>query len=206
MRSCRAVRIATSPTNATVALLAALLLVAGCGEDDPASDGVPERPISAPEVVQPDSDSPTGVAPATEGDGFDLSFRKRADELCLATQRALSRAELEEFGKPSKDTPPPTRAERQRFVEEVVAPTWRGVAESLLRLEAPEAREAEIQAWISSLIDGVRSLGEPAAIIRDPGLEESALDDAEKAASDAGLRRCAEESVSVRDYAAVYEP
>lgn len=183
-----------------LAALATALLWAGCGSDEEAADQAAGEAQSLTTEGAP-ADLPSGSEQLGR-----IGFRMQADELCLATQRALSRAELEEFGKPGPDTPPPTRAERQRFVEEVVAPTWRGVAESLLRVPEPEAKTDDFDTWIDAIVAGVRELGEPAAILRDPSIEESALDDAEKAAADLGLRRCSEDSVSVRDYASVYEP
>ncbi len=157
-----------------LALAAALacLLFAACGTDEEAEP----QPFSADSL--PKEDRATRI------------FRRRFQQVCAAADRALAQAELEEFGAPGPDNPPPTRAELQRFYEEVVVPTRRGELETLVRIEPPSDLDEAVAAYLAELDAATTALAADLALIRDPGLEETAFTEADAAADAAGLPRC----------------
>lgn len=163
--------------RATLAAALAAFALASCGDDQ---DDAP----------QPLAGTPTEVGVADESPAV-RRFLRRFQEVCVAADRALAHAELEEFGEPGPDNPPPTRAELQRFYEEVVVPARRGELEALARVERPPELEAAASAYLAEHEAATRALGEPLALIRHPGIEDTAFDQADVAATAAGLERCA---------------
>lgn len=114
--------------------------------------------------------------------------RRQINEICGATERALRRAALEELGESTAD-PPPTRAELQRFYDEVVVPTRRGALEAMRRV-TEAGGSARYDAYLTAMADGINELDDELAIIRTPGIEDSALDTAKAEARAARLGRC----------------
>lgn len=166
----------TSRLGTTCALLAVVIAgFAGCGDND--------EPRGLGSEL-------SGTSDGDAADDHELrGVRRRVNEICSATERALRRAALEELGEPAADQPPPTRAELQRFYDEVVVPTRRGALKAMRRVtEAGDS--ARYDAYLAAVADGINALDDDLAIIRTPGIEDSALDGARAEARIAHLGRC----------------
>jgi hypothetical protein len=149
------------------------LLVAGCDEDEP----------------QQLADGADG-APAAEEDPATGTFRKSFEEVCRATDRALAHAQRQELGTPGEEAEKPSRAELQRFYEEVVVPARRAEAETLARIEPPSELQSAVDAYLAEHAAATELLAAELALIRNPGIEETALAKADAAADAAGVPRC----------------
>ncbi len=150
-------------------LLAGLVatLLAGCGGDKQEASG--PQPF-----IHPPTARELRVA------------RQQFRTVCSATERAIARAERQEF--PGGDSP--TTAGIQRFVDEVEVPARQGALESMRRIELPAADRPRIAAYLDAYERAVRTLGADLAVIRDPDIRTTALDLAEGLADEARLARC----------------
>lgn len=126
---------------------------------------------------------------APEGHSTEAA-RKRFNDVCFATDRALDRAERQEYGRPDPDDPP-TNAQVQRFVDEVEVPTRRGAITSMRRIDVPPQLEVQAAAYLDAYEAGMAALAADLAVIRDPAIQDSALSHSRALAGDAGLARCA---------------
>lgn len=169
------------------------LALAGCGgsqEPEP-----PEQPqtTAKPQTLLERDVIETGLKADAR-----LGYRARLDEICLAADRALDRAAKQELPSGEGDEPEPTRAELQRFYDEVVVPTRQGQLEAMQRVERPGSGSSTdldaVDVYLGEFLEATRALGADLALIKEPGIEETAFDQAERLAADAGLRRCSGDS------------
>lgn len=156
------------PTAIVLALLALVAgaLIAGCGGDDDET-----------------TTTTSGASGATGAEGeADGEFVAAANEICKQATADLVREATEQYPEG-----PPTGADAERFVDEVVAPSLQQQRDAIAALTPPEGEEAAVEDLLSKLDAAI------AAVEADPGVfieGGGEITEATAAAQDLGITTC----------------
>jgi hypothetical protein len=169
-------------TRTAVALLAALiaagLIVTGCGDDD-------ETTTAATTTAETGATGATGAA-----GGEPLSkqaFVRQADEICREGDRQIDQEAEEFFGDLEQDPGP---AELEQFATDTVIPNIQQQIDDIRSLTPPEGDEDEISAILDAAQEGVDELeADPASLDEGPDAG-GAFAEANRLAHDYGLKEC----------------
>jgi hypothetical protein len=153
------------------ALVAAALLVAGCGDDDDESTTA----------------GASGVTGATGAAETKEQWIATADEVCANADEEIDRA-AQRAGVTADATP----AQLADFAESSVIPIQQSVVDTLRGLAPPEGEEDEIGTILAAVQDGIDAVEEDPEILADPKAADEEFADASTLAEEYGLEVCGE--------------
>jgi hypothetical protein len=169
---------------ALFALLAAAVIVAGCGGGGSSSDttGTTGSTEEAEETETGGSgeegEEESGSAPSK------ATFIKEADEVCKADEEELD-TELEAFTKENNIKEEPTEAQQEELFQELVLPNIARQGEEIAALTPPEGEEEKVEELTDALSEEVKEAEEEGGL---PG--EGTLAGATEKAKAFGLKVC----------------
>lgn len=155
-------------------VLAALLLVAGCGSDEDDATG----------------SSAGGEVTVETGSLSKAEFIEQANEVCAKSREQLAEKVLE-FVEESQENPtkPSEGSPEVEFVEDTYVPSFQQQLDKISAIGAPAGDEKQITVFLQTMQDGIDRAAEEPQAAADGDIS---LDEAAKLARAYGLKNCAE--------------
>ena len=161
------------------ALLAAGLLVAGCGDDD-------ETTTTTTTTAATGATGASGASGAQGATGLlPADFAAEADAICKAGDKEIDAEGKSTFGDSQQE---PSQAEQEQFISETVVPGIQGQIDGIRALGEPEEGAEELSTFLDdaqSALDDVKD--DPSILSQD----QNPFKDVASQARDLGLQECA---------------